>query len=353
MNTGTGTFNLKKQVFKNINYIIVGGILVVFLALYLAGLLSARSFITPNMLVQIAYTIILVVSLNLVVGFLGELSLGHAGFMYIGAYCGGLFSYYTQEIITSGLLRILISMLIGGSVAFIFGLIIGLPALRLRGDYLAIVTLAFGEIVRTVLKNITIKGPINNPAMGLSLDRYGHSLFIVAFCVALIALFCIQNLVFSKHGRAITAIRDNEIAARSIGINITNYKLIVFAIAAFFAGVAGVIFAHFSSVSPSSFTYNYSIEILVMVVLGGMGSITGSIVSSVFIVLLNTLLQAKMTGTLAGYKYLAYALILILVMMINSSPSFAPLKSRLNWQYVMDVLRSKKQQKKESKGENR
>ncbi len=333
---------LKKQPSKVFNYSFVSLFLIVFGTIFIVNGKSANMPIfTPNMLTQIAYTMILVLSLNLVVGFLGELSLGHAGFMYIGAYVGGLFSYYTTEIITSSLLRLILTMLVGGLAAAFFGFLVGLPALRLRGDYLAIVTLAFGEIVCGVLKNIKIEGVIKNPADGFTLPRY-KELFIVAFVAVLITLFCIQNLVNSKHGRAITAIRDNEIAARSMGINITFYKLSVFAFSAFFAGLAGAIYSNYSLISPATFGYNYSIEILVMVVLGGMGSLSGSLISSLLIVFINVKLQSYLTGTLAGAKYLVYAIILIVMMIVSSSPKLAPLREKLNWKYISGKIFKKK-----------
>ena len=325
---------LKKHSSKVFNYSFVSLFLIVFGAIFIANGGSSRMPIfTPNMLTQIAYTMILVLSLNLVVGFLGELSLGHAGFMYIGAYVGGLFSHYTAEVITNNHVRLILTILIGSAVAALFGVLVGLPSLRLRGDYLAIVTLAFGEIVRGVLKNIKIEGVINTPADGFTLPRY-KGLFIVAFIVVLITLFCIQNLVNSKHGRAVTAIRDNEIAARSMGINITFYKLAIFAISAFFAGVAGAIYSNYALVGPATFDYNYSIEILVMVVLGGMGSLSGSLISSLLIVFINVKLQSYLTGTLAGAKYLVYAIILIIMMIVSSSPKLAPFREKLNWKYI-------------------
>ncbi len=339
---------LKKNPSKVFNYSFVSLLLVVFGAIFIANGGSARMPIfTPNMLTQIAYTMILVLSLNLVVGFLGELSLGHAGFMYIGAYAGGLFSHFTTEIIASNFVRLVLAMLVGGLVAAIFGLIVGLPALRLRGDYLAIVTLAFGEIVRGVLKNVKVGDYIKNPADGFTLPRY-KGLFIIAFIVLLITLFCIQNLVSSKHGRAITAIRDNEIAARSMGINITFYKLMVFTLAAFFAGIAGAIYSNYSAVIYSSFSYNYSIELLVMVVLGGMGSLSGSLISSLLLVFINVKLQSYLTGDLAGAKYLVYAIILIAMMMISSSPKLAPLREKLNWKYVSSKIFAKRNKKDET-----
>ncbi|MBQ7821718.1 MAG: branched-chain amino acid ABC transporter permease [Clostridia bacterium] len=282
---------------------------------------------TQNLLTQIAYSIILAVSLNLVVGFLGELSLGHAGFMCVGAYLGCFLANYLHTIIPSKLAVLIISMIVGGAIAAVFGFIIGLPALRLKGDYLAIVTLAFGEIVRTIFKNQKIFGG----ALGLSTKKYGSDLFIVAFIVVLIMLVFIQNLVKSKHGRAITAIRDNEIAAKAMGINVTYYKLFVFVISAFFAGIAGVLYGHYATpVLYSFFSYNYSIEILVMVVLGSMGSINGSIIAAALITYINFQLTTKLSGDLAALKYLIYAIILIAIVIVNNAPALAPIKEKLS-----------------------
>lgn len=241
----------------------------------------------------------LAVSLCLVVGFLGELSLGHAAFMGLGAYIGGYMETYVYASFTDAapLVSIIVSMLIGGLVAAFFGLIIGLPALRLKGDYLAIVTLAFGEIVRTVFQNSGTFGA----ELGMDTYRY-KEIFIVGFVVLLITMFVVQNLVRSKQGRAIMAIRDNEIAARSMGINVTYYKLMVFMLSAFFAGIAGVLFSNTNRVSSGTFGYSYSIDILVMVVLGGMRSISGVIVSAVLITWINTELATVLTGNLAALQ---------------------------------------------------
>ncbi len=306
-----------------VNYIVVALFLAVTVLMQYSGMLN-RS--TANLLTQIGYSIILAVSLNLVVGFLGELSLGHAGFMCVGAYLGCFFAKYMSEFIDSKLLVLIVSMVVGGLIAAVFGLIIGLPALRLKGDYLAIVTLAFGEIVRTIFKNLDTFGG----ALGLSTKKYGPNLFIVSFVVVLIMLFIIQNLIRSKHGRAITAIRDNEIAAKAMGINVTFYKLLVFVVSAFFAGIAGVIYGHFTTpVLYSFFSYNYSIEILVMVVLGGMGSITGSIIAATLITYINFVLTTNLSGDLAALKYLIYAIILILMIIFNNAPMFKPFKDNL------------------------
>ena len=338
---------------KNKTYLLVGVIAVVCAVLTMTGILTKRTpVITPDLLTQIAFTMIMVVSLNLVVGFLGELSLGHAGFMYIGAYVAGLTMYYMQGWIPMALLRFVVAMLLGGLAAMLFGFVIGLPALRLRGDYLAIVTLAFGEIVRGVLKNIRVGEMIPQPSIGFNIKdlagSYSKYLFLIAFVMVLVTLFCVQNIVNSKHGRAIVAIKDNEIAARAMGVNITYYKLMLFAIAAFFAGIAGALFSNYTTVSPDIFDYNYSIEFLVMVVLGGMGSLFGSLISSIVIVFLNVQLRSILTGNLVGLKNLVYALILIIMMIFTSAPKLAPLREKMNWGYLKNKLFSKKKSKTQS-----
>ncbi len=323
------SFKLK----KSLNYFVIAVFLIAMIGLDAGGMLG-RS--TVGILSRIAYCIILAVSLNLVVGFLGELSLGHAGFMCVGAYVGCFCANLLHKSIASDLLVLIIAMLIGGATAAVFGFIVGLPALRLRGDYLAIVTLAFGEIVRNIFNGWDAFGG----AMGLSTKPYdAHSLFIVAFIVVLFVLMVCQNLIRSKHGRAITAIRDNEIAAKAMGINVTYYKLFVFTIAAFFAGVAGVIYGHsVSIIRQDYFTYNYSIDYLVMVVLGGMGSMNGSIIAASLITYINVWLQNMLTGDLAGIKQPIYALILIAVVMFNNAPALKPFKERFNLRNLWDLI---------------
>ncbi len=323
-----------------INYIVVTAALVVFAVMQGSGSLKASYM---NLLVQIGYSVILAVSLNLVVGFLGELSLGHAGFMCVGAYIGTFISIQLHTVIESKVICLLISMLCGGLLAAFFGFLVGLPALRLKGDYLAIVTLAFGEIVRTVFKNL----PWFGKAMGLSTNavkftKKDFPLFIIVFITVIVVLFLVQNLVRSKHGRAITAIRDNEIAAKAMGINVTYYKLFVFVIAAFFAGVAGVFYGHYTTpVMYTFFSYNYSIEILVMVVLGGMGSINGSIIAATLITIINYVLQKELPGDLAALKFLIYALILIGIVIFNNAPVLAPLKEKLSIKGLISKLTAK------------
>ncbi len=322
--------NMKNAFAQNIryhvNWIAVAICLIVMIFLSGAGILP-RAII--SLLTRIAYSIILAVSLNLVVGFLGELSLGHAGFMCVGSYIGCFLANYMHNVIDSPLLILVVSMLLGGLVAAVFGFIIGLPALRLKGDYLAIATLAFGEIVRNVFKNL----PYFGGALGLDTVTFKpKQLFIVAFIVVLLVLIMLQNLIRSKHGRAITAIRDNEIAAKAMGINVTFYKLFVFILAAFCAGVAGVLYGHLNTpVLYSFFSYNYSIEILVMVVLGGMGNITGSIIAAVLITYVNFVLQNELSGDLAALKLLIYAIILIVAVLFNNAPIFRPLKEKLDF----------------------
>ncbi len=316
-----------------LNYFVIAAVFALFIVLYYVGALNRQM---PSLFNQIGYSIILAVSLNLVVGFLGELSLGHAGFMCVGAYLG---TFISNTFIQSGMnafLAIIISMIIGGVAAALFGLLVGLPALRLRGDYLAIVTLAFGEIVRNICRNLSFFGG----AQGLESKVYsallsGTSsipLFVVTFACLFVMLIFIQNLIRSKHGRAITAIRDNEIAAKSMGINVTYYKLLVFVISAFFAGTAGVIYG--ASVSPveyGNFDYNYSIEILVMVVLGGMGSINGSIIAATIVTVLNFYLKAYLTGDLAVVKTLVYALILIFMIIYKNAPALKNFREKYNF----------------------
>ncbi len=320
-----------------INYIAVGLFLIISSLLFYTGNLSRSD---TSLFIQIGYSIILAVSLNLVVGFLGELSLGHAGFMCVGANIGCYVALQILPIVQNKLLVLIIGMLIGGLSAAVFGLIIGLPALRLKGDYLAIVTLAFGEIVRTIVKNL----PFFGGAKGFKTTdmKYGSSLFIIAFVVVLVMLFIVQNFIRSKHGRAVTAIRDNEIAAKAMGINVTYYKLFIFVLSAFFAGVAGVIYG--SNVSPvvyTTFDYNYSIEILVMVVLGGMGNISGSIISAALLTFVNVKLTA-LGGDLAALKYLIYSIILIVMVMFNNAPAFIPVRDKI-FGFFRAIFKGKKQ----------
>lgn len=311
-----------------INYIVIGGLTLVLGGMTLAGNRFDNSMLF--LLEKVAISIILAVSLSLVVGFLGELSLGHAGFMCVGAYLGGKVASLLVPTMGNGLAAFAISLLAGAVAAAVCGVIIGIPALRLRGDYLAIVTLAFGEIVKTLFQNTSDES--FGGTLGLDTPRYDKKyLFIIAFVLVLITLAVIQNFIRSKHGRAVTAIRDNEIAARATGINVTKYKLIAFITSAALAGVAGVLYSYSNyTVQSSKFNYNYSIEILVMVVLGGMGSINGSIVAATLITWLNTWLPTVLTGEMAVLQNLLYALILILIVIYNNAPSLKGFRDKYN-----------------------
>ena len=330
------------KIFSNIkwkhylNYIVIAVCTVVFAVMSMTGSLTSS---TIYLLEKIAIAIILAVSLSVVVGFLGELSLGHAGFMCVGAYLGGKMSVVLEPVIGDGFLSLVISLVVGGLVAALFGIIIGLPALRLKGDYLAIVTLAFGEIVRSIFMN-TSKESFGG-SLGLETPRYDKDvLFIFAFLFVLVTLGVLQNLIRSKHGRAITSIRDNEIAAKATGINVTKYKLIVFTISSFFAGIAGVFYSFSNfTVQSSKFSYNYSIEILVMVVLGGMGSINGSIIAATLITFLDVKLQTILTGDLAVLQDLFYALILIVLVIYNNAPALKTFRETYNLKSILNKLR--------------
>ncbi len=321
--------SFKKPKFKHfINYTVIGILTAVLGIITLAGGRFDNS--TLFLLEKVAISIILAVSLSLVVGFLGELSLGHAGFMCVGAYLSGKVAALLEPTLGNGPLTFLIALLVGAVVAAVCGIIIGIPALRLRGDYLAIVTLAFGEIVKSLFQNTS--DATFGGALGLNTPRYDKTyLFLFAFILVLLTLVVCQNFIRSKHGRAVTAIRDNEIAARSTGINVTKYKLLTFTLSATFAGIAGVLYSFSNyTVQSSKFGYNYSIEILVMVVLGGMGSINGSIIAAALITYLNTKLATVLTGDLAVLQNLLYALILIIIVVYNNAPSFKAFRDRYN-----------------------
>ena len=298
---------------KKISYVLN---LVVVLAVY--GILSAlikqgsiNSYYS-DLLNMVCINVILAVSLNLVTGLLGQLVLGHAGFMLVGAYASALF---TLNVKMPLVYSFPISLVIGGLAATLFGFIIGVPALRLKGDYLAIITLGFGEIIRVVANNLTI----TNGAKGLygidSLNtRYNPTgMFTYVFFIAVFAIFLSFTFGTSRHGRAVISIREDEIAAEASGINTTYYKLLAFILAAFIAGIAGGLYAHqIGIIDPAKFDFNRSVEILVMVVLGGMGSITGSVISASVL----TVLPEALRG-FSDYRMLLYSIVLICVMLFR------------------------------------
>lgn len=325
---------IKKVKDKYITYGILVLMFVFSLVMVETGIASRK---LQAWLVPICVNIILAVSLNLTIGFLGELTLGHAGFMSVGAYAGCIFSQVMADILPT-VIRFPLAMIIGGLVAAVFGIIIGIPVLKLKGDYLAIVTLAFGEIIRSVIINLEFTGG----ASGLK-GTPQDSTYIIAFIVTIISVILITNLTESGQGRAIKSIRDNRIAAEASGINVTYYRLLAFVVAAFFAGVAGVLYGHnISILTAGTFDYNKSIEILVFVVLGGLGSIRGSIISATVLYILPEILRG-----LQDYRMIIYSLVLIMIMLINSSDQFSGIKESLDLKKAIGKLKSKKESKEE------
>ncbi len=264
----------------------------------------------------IGINIILAVSLNIATGYLGQLPLGHAGFMAVGAYAAAIFLTRTTMPET---VAFPIGIVIGGIVAALFGIIIGIPALRLKGDYLAIITLGFGEIIRVVLLNIdSVLGfKLTYGAASLKNIPKCTSFFNTFLCVGIVC-FIIHTMMKSRHGRAILSVRENEIAAESCGINLTYYKTLGFTASAFFAGMAGALYAGYLGIlNPSGFGFMKSIEILVMVVLGGMGSMLGSVVSATVLTAVPEMLRA-----FSAYRMIVYSLLLIVVMIFKPSGLF-------------------------------
>ena len=328
-------FNIKPYLI----YIVLALTMIILVPMSEAGELTFSDY---TQLENAAIAMVLAASLCLVVGFLGELSLGHAGFMCVGAFVGGRLSITLTEMNFLGgseLGIMMICILVGGIAAAICGVIIGLPALRLRGDYLAIVTLAFGEIVRSIIRNAPDE--LFGGTLSLKTPRFDRDyMFMISFGFVIITVFVLQSLLRSKHGRAITAIRDSEIAARATGINVTKYKLMVFTVSAFFAGIAGVLFSYSSyTLDSAKFNYNYSIQILVMVVLGGMGSMGGSLVAATAITLLDSFLQKELTGDLAVLKNLLYALILILLIVYRNAPALKNFREKWSLKTLMAKFR--------------
>ncbi len=296
------------------------------------GMLSS-SF--SGQLVPICTYIIMAVSLNLNVGILGELSLGHAGFMSIGAFVGITVSTCLNGSIESGIVRLLCAIVIGGIFAGVSGFIIGIPVLRLRGDYLAIVTLAFGEIIKNIINCLYVgfdsnglhfsmenaqalemnggKVIINGPMGAVGVEKL--STFSIGFIFVMITLIVVQNMIRSRTGRAVMAIRDNRIAAESVGISVTKYKLIAFITSAVLAGMSGALYAmNYTTLIAKKFDFNTSILVLVFVVLGGMGNIRGSIIATTILYMLPEVLRE-----FEDYRMLIYAIILIVVMLVTNS----------------------------------
>lgn len=328
----TGSKTLRSNI---ITYGLVVVFYIVMQGLYMTDNLSS---LMEGLMVPLCYYMILAVSLNLVVGISGELSLGHAGFMCVGAFSSAVFARLVDEKIP-GMAELIIAILIGAAFAAIFGFLIGIPVLRLKGDYLAIVTLAFGEIIKNLINAVYLGVDANGlhvslkDTKSLNLLEDGdiiikgaqgigklprNATFTIGIILLLITLFIVINLVNSRQGRAIMSIRDNRIAAESIGLSVSKYKLTAFVISAALAGVAGVLYSHNLAnlqATSKNFGYNQSIMILVFVVLGGIGNIRGSMIAAVIL----TILPEKLRF-LNDYRMLIYAIVLIAMMILNSAP---------------------------------
>lgn len=323
---------------KNRTVFLTYGIVIIgYLLMELLRSLGVLSRSVQGQLIPICVYIVLAVSLNLVVGISGELSLGHAGFMGIGAFTGAIAATAFQSSVTDPTVRLILSMLLGGVFSGLMGLLIGIPVLRLQGDYLAIVTLAFGEIIRNIVNNLYVGMDNDGLHFSMLTDENMHlaedgrmilagprgtvsitpiATFLAGIILVLITLFLVMNLIRSKEGRAIKAIRDNRIAAQSVGLHIMSFKLKAFVLSAVLAGAAGALYGlSMSNVSSVKFSFTTSIDILVFVVLGGMGNILGSVISATVLYLLPELMRP-----LKDARMILYAVVLIVVMLCTWAP---------------------------------
>ena len=318
------------------NFITYAMVIVAFVVVQAMASTGGISSSLKGQLVPICAYIVMAISLNLTVGVLGELSLGHAGFMSVGAFSGVIAAIYFGQTIENTAVVMILAMAVGGFFAAVVGVLVGVPVLRLSGDYLAIVTLAFGEIIKGIVNNLYVGMDANglhfcmikntlemeggkmllNGPMGLTgIPRIAT--FTMGFVLIMVCLIVIFNLVNSKSGRAIMALRDNKIAAQSVGINVTSYKLMAFVISAAMAGMAGVLFAtNFSTVVASKFDINTSILVLVFVVLGGLGNMRGSIIAAIVLTVLPEVLRE-----FSEYRMLVYAIVLIVMMLATNNPT--------------------------------
>ena len=315
---------------------IIGGVVALAVIFVLNAMLSKAGFFglgfddySGRLLVFIAINVILATSLNLINGFTGQFSIGHAGFMAVGAYSSAFFTVYYGKGVESAFsflgetgaasVVLLIAVVIGAIVAAVAGLIVGIPSLRLKGDYLAIVTLGFAEIIRIVILNIDSVGG----ATGFQVPGYANFFWVAVFAV--ITVIVVHNIVKSDMGRALISIREDELAAEAMGVNTTRYKVTSFVISSMFAGIAGVLFAHYNKfLSTNDFQFIKSFEVIIMIVLGGMGSMTGAILGAILVTLLPEILRQlpdiQIGATVikfADLRLVFFALILILTMILR------------------------------------
>ena len=335
--------NLNKTTRKN--FLTYGLVIIAFVILQAMILGGSITSSLKGMLVPICAYVVMAISLNLTVGVLGELSLGHAGFMSVGAFTGVTAAIALQNLIPSAPIRLAIGMIVGAVFAGIAGFLIGIPVLRLKGDYLAIVTLAFGEIIKSLVNNLYVGIDHHGFRFSMLSDKtHLHeggkliiggpmgiggiqkiSTFTAGFLLVMITLVIVFNLVNSRAGRAIMAIRDNRIAAESVGLNVTKYKMMAFVTSAALAGAAGALFAmNYSTIVANKFDFNTSILILVFVVLGGLGNMLGSIVAATALTILPEALRQ-----FSDYRMLVYAVVLILVMLCTNNPKIKAAFNRL------------------------
>ena len=345
---------MTKPLIKKRSYTDLFTYLGVVIAFVVMTILSRQGLLSRSLsgqLVPICCYMSMAVSLNLTVGILGELSLGHAGFMSVGAFSGIIAAMSLQTVIPSDPVRLVIAMVIGAILAAVVGTLVGMPVLRLRGDYLAIVTLAFGEIIKELI-NCLLVGYDGNGlhiALNISGDKSINDLnlaedgvaiikgaqgavgtatiatFTAGFLLVMVTLAVVLNLKHSRAGRAIMALRDNSIAAESIGLNLTKYKMMAFVTSAALAGAAGALYGlNFSSLQATKFNFNTSILVLVFVVLGGLGNIWGSLIAAAALTILPEALRS-----FSDYRMLVYAIVLILVMLATNTPTLRATLGRL------------------------
>lgn len=328
------------------SFVTYGTVIAAYAVMMILTATGSLSSTMKGLLVPCCAYIVAAVSLNLTVGVLGELSLGHAGFMSVGAFTGTTVAMLLKDAVGPVWLRILIALVVGAVFAAIAGVIVGIPVLRLRGDYLAIVTLAFGEIIKTVVTNLYVGSDSNGVHIGflngdLGLQQGGKmilngpngisgitkiSTFTAGFVLIMLCLVVIFNLVNSRSGRAIMALRDNRIAAESVGINVTKYKLMAFVISAAMAGAAGALYAlGQNTITANKFDFNTSILILVYVVLGGLGNMLGSVIAATVLYMLpETVLRQ-----FSDYRMLMYAVVLIIIMLVTNNPTMKRLIGKI------------------------
>lgn len=317
-------FIYKKFIKRRMTIFIVGALLVMFLIILLQKYNILNAYIIQIINVSLVY-VILAVSLNLINGFTGQFSIGHMGFAAVGAYVSATITTLVLKITPNSFSHYLIfilSLIVGGIVAAILGFIIGFPSLRLKGDYLAIVTLGFGEIIRTILNNIDYVG---GPRGLLGIPKF--STFPIIFVIAILTIIIIRNIVYSTHGRALLSIRENEVASELVGINTTKYKILSFVIGAFFAGIGGGLLAHLVQIAhPTQFGFMYSFLILIMVYAGGMGSISGSVIAAFGLTFLSEGLRVGLYSLSNLLKFtvgdqwrmVIYSLLLIFIMLFKT-----------------------------------